>query len=182
MFRDDFELREGSFGVPLPLDPGRHVFVVRSPGRTDAREEVTLREGQETQLALNVGQAKKEPDIAAAADADAQRRRLTLAFGALGVGAAGVATGIVTGLMFSSSASTYRDHCDASGCDPVGLSAASEAKTLNVVSPIAFGVGAVGVGVGAYLFLSRPVARHGRVQVSPQVSPQHAGLTLTGRF
>ena len=178
--RDDVELREGSFGVALPVDPGPHAFVVRAEGRLDAREQVTLREGQQLTVALSVGGIAPVRD--AAADTNSGRR--TLAIGAFAVGGAGLVTGIVTGLLFAGSASTYRNHCDASGCDDEGLSAASRGKTLNVVSPIAFGVGALGAGLGTYFLLTskRAPARPGGFVLDPQLSPQVAGLTLTGGF
>jgi hypothetical protein len=55
VIRDDIELREASFGMPMPLDPGTHVFIVRAEGREDARERVMLREGQHVTLTLSVG-------------------------------------------------------------------------------------------------------------------------------
>ena len=180
--RDDVELREGSFGVPLPVDPGAHVFVVRAEGRQDAREHVTLREGQQLTVTLSAGPLAGAPDAPSPVDAGGGRR--AVAFGAFAVGGAGLVTGVVTGLLFASAASTYHDHCDGSGCDGEGLDAASRARTFNVVSPVAFGVGALGVGVGTHLLLTskRAPVRQGGLTVVPQVSPQVAGLTLTGGF
>jgi hypothetical protein len=178
--RDDVELREGSFGVPLPIDPGPHVFVVRANGREDNRQQLTLREGQQVAITLSVGSPSPVHDVAATAG-DGRR---TLAIGALSLGGVGLVTGVVTGLLFADSASTYRDHCDASGCDPDGLSAAARARTLNVVSPIAFGVGVVSASAGTYLLLTskRDSVRRGSISVDPQVSPQLAGVTVTGGF
>ena len=181
--RDDLELRVGSFGVPLPVDPGPHVFVVRADGLPDARQEVTFREGQQASLVLSAGRPTTAPPKPPAGGAGPSR---TMTVAAFAIGGAGLVTGIVTGLLFADAASTYHDHCDATGCDAEGLSAASRGKTLNVVSPIAFGVGALGVGVGTYLLLTskRPAPRQGglHVGVNPLVSPQVAGLMMTAGF
>lgn len=182
VFRDDLELREGSFGVPLPLDPGQYTFVVRADGRIDAREELTLTEGQQATLTLTVG-----PEAPAPSRASTASRPRALAYASLGVGGAGVVAGVVTGLLFANAASTYEAHCDALGCDDEGLRAASRGKTLNIVSPVAFGVGAAGLAAGVYLLLRSPTtsaagARQGAVTLSPEVGPRVAGLSLSGGF
>ncbi|HVH46994.1 MAG TPA: hypothetical protein VM925_31840 [Labilithrix sp.] len=180
VIRDDVELRDGSFGVPLPLDPGPHVLVVRADGRADARQEVTLREGERLSLVLHAGSP-----VRVTREVDSGGRKRVLAIGAFAVGGVGIVTGIVTGVLFANAASTYSERCDARGCDEEGLSAASRAKTLDVVSPIAFGVGAIGIGAGTYLFLTSKrdtPRRTGTVDVRPQVSPALTGLSLTGAF
>ncbi|HVH42458.1 MAG TPA: hypothetical protein VM925_08940 [Labilithrix sp.] len=56
---------------------------------------------------------------------------------------------------------------------------------LNVISPIAFGVGAIGLGAGAYLFLTSKrdaPRRTGALDVQPHVSPALTGLSLTRAF
>jgi hypothetical protein len=186
VFFDDVELREASFGVPLPVDPGAHVFVVRAPGRADTREEIKLSEGARTLVTLRAGAASATAAVSPAktdtsVSSTPPSSRRTLAFAALGVGAAGVVAGAVTGILYMNARSTYNERCDASGCDAQGLDAASTAKTLDVVSPVALGVGAVGIGIGTYLlFTSRP-QRTG-MTIDPQVGTQSAGLTLRGGF
>ena len=180
VIRDEVVLRDGSFGVPLPLDPGPHVLVVRAEGRLDARQEITLSEGQRLSLVLRAGSP-----TGGTRDVDPAGRRRTLALGAFALGGVGIVTGIVTGILFANAASSYRDRCNASGCDDEGLSAASRAKTLDVVSPIAFGVGALGIGAGTYLFLTskRATPRStGAIDVRPHVSPALTGLSMTGAF
>ena len=44
--RDDTVLGLASLGASQPVDPGRHVVVVSSPGRRDQRYDVELAEGQ----------------------------------------------------------------------------------------------------------------------------------------
>jgi hypothetical protein len=177
--RDGIELREGSLGVPLPIDPGQHVFVVRAPGHRDIRHEVAVREGQHVQLALDVGSVLRTQNPGATRRPGA---RSALGVSASVVGGLGLLTGIASGLWFASTVSTYREHCDATGCDEEGMTAAARGRTLNVVSPVAFGVGALGVGVGTYLLLtSRRAATHG-IDLRTRVSPERAGLEVSGAF
>ena len=186
VIRDGVELRQGSFDAPLPVDPGVHMFIVRVEGRQDAHEQVTLREGQQLTLTLSAGgPSESVVPVPAQSEADAGGGKPTLGIAVLAVGGAGLVTGVVTGLMFASAASTYRSHCDSRGCDgDEGLSAASRAKTLNVVSPVAFGVAALGLGLGTYLVLTtKGVApRQGRLSVEPQISTNAQGLMLNGAF
>lgn len=185
--RDDIELREGSFGAALPVDPGPHVFVVRMEGHEDTREPITLVEGQQAIVTLAVGKPKPAAARTAAIaidTTDGSGSTRSMAIASFTVAGAGLVTGVVTGLMFADAASTYRAHCDGTGCDDEGLAAASRGKTLNVVSPLAFGVAALGAGAGVYFWLkAKPsAARQGKLTVDPQISPHVAGLTLTGGF
>ena len=77
--------------------------------------------------------------------------RRSLMFGSLGLGLAGIAVGTVTGIMTINSADTYSGHCVNGECDNDGLDAASTGRTVSVVSPIAFAIGA------AFLTLERPL-------------------------
>ena len=197
VLRNDVELREGSLGVPLPVDPGRHVFWVKAAGHQDGVQDVTFQEGQHISLTLNVGRpvsekggvvrvhdAREARQPAPSMSSNEGRGSRTVAVGAFALGGIGLVTGAVTAWMFASSASTYRSHCDASGCDEEGLSAASRGKTLNVVSPVSFGVGALGVGLGTYLWLrsTRHAPSLGPLGVTPHIDPKLAGLTVDGQF
>lgn len=181
VLRDGLELREGAFGVPLPFDPGSHVLLVRADGHADGRQDVTVREGENVVITLKPGPTNSRPATYDTGVKASSGRRV-LAFTSLGIGVAGVVAGTVAGLSFASAAKTYSDHCDASGCDGEGLAAASRAKSMNALSPIAFGVGALGLGTGAYLLLVPPSPRRAGVRVTPQVSPSAASLSLSGGF
>jgi hypothetical protein len=182
VFRDGVELHDESFGIALPVDPGKHVLIVRAAGHVDAREEITIGEGQKLSLVLHPGSVART-EAKEYREPGGARRALTI--GAFAVGGAGVVTGAVTGLLFANAASTYRNQCDATGCSADGLSAASRAKTFNIVSPVAFGVGAIGIGTGTYLLLTSSrhgTPRSGGIELQPHVSTAMTGLSLTGGF
>jgi hypothetical protein len=64
--RDGVEVGSSSLGVAVPLDPGRHVVVIRAPGRREQRYDVELTEGQSQEL---VGEPGREDASAATAPA-----------------------------------------------------------------------------------------------------------------
>jgi hypothetical protein len=207
VFRDDVELAPADFGRPTPVDPGTHVVVVRAPGRADDRIEMSLREGDRRVAELHAGQelsvtplepppggassrpaaAHDElprvgvPRDAVSHDAPADGRR-TLAYVAGAVGGVGLVVGIVTGWMTMNSANTYKDHCNAGACDKDGLDAASTGRTVQVVSPVAFAVGALGLGAGAYFFLTSSGSGRPAVAVQPMTSPSGFGASFAGAF
>jgi hypothetical protein len=84
----------------------------------------------------------------------------TAGYVVLGVGAAGVAIGAVFGLLALSKKSDADASCQGRfDCPRDGYDANNSAHTDATISTIAFGVGLVAIGVGAYLFLtSRPKA------------------------
>lgn len=178
VLRDGVELAPSSFNVVLAMDPGAHTLVVETPGVAPVTTELMLREGEAR--GIDLGSAPQ----AAAGPASFEHASPpnTLAYAVLGVGAVGLATGAITGLLAIRAAGTYRDHCESGVCDPDGLSAASTGKTMSIVSPIAFAVGALGVGAGAYLLLSAPKRPRASTAIVPSVSPSAAGVSITRSF
>ena len=111
-----------------------------------------------------------------------------------GVGAAGAGTGF--GILATNDKKKSDDNCPQYAgevrCQQAGVDAMSKANTEAWLSNIGFGVAAVGVGLGAYLFFSGGAQE----QPSPAVASTHsrpwswamsggpggAMGTLTGRF
>jgi hypothetical protein len=141
-------LPAAAFDTPLRVDPGVHRIVVRARDGGEESRTITLREGEATEVTMSVPTPASELD---AARANGHR---TLGFVVGAGGLACLAAGIVAGVVVAAEARVYKDHCDARGCDPTGMDAASTGRVLGVVSPIALVVGAAGLGVGAYLVLT----------------------------
>lgn len=156
----DVDLGSASFGVPLPLDPGAHEFVVSAPGRTLRKFSVTLAEGESRDVDLSPGNASSgAPAGATAGAADigkptkgSNTTGLGLAIG--GVGVVGLGVGAVAGAMVLGKKNTADEQCPNKQCTQEGLDAVDSARTLKTVSNIGWIVGVVGVGVGAYFVLS----------------------------
>ncbi len=176
-------------GVASRVDPGAHVIVVRSPSRADRRVDVALSPGESRILEVDARDDGRidavsgaQVDRASSSGRGSENGRHAAAYVAGSIGIAGLAVGVVTGLMTMQAASTYKDHCVSGQCDSDGLDAASTGRTLQVVSPIAFAVGAVGIGTGAWLWFTAPSPTSARAFLAPAVAPGTAGVSLRGAF
>jgi hypothetical protein len=151
-----------SFGVPVPVEPGEHVFVVRSKGRLPKSLRVTLKEGERLTLLVEAGARLFTPERdrrVVAASSRGSSSGFTLGVLSLGLAGSAFAVGGVSGAIVLHDKSITDDpaHCDADGgCDAEGLAAAERGNTLATVSNIAFGVGLAAAGLGAYFLLSSP--------------------------
>lgn len=150
---DGTVLSRASFDVPLPIDPGPHDYVVTAEGHEPTTISFRVVPSESLTLDLAPG-----PRVTARPRAPAEARAATATpsrpavFVAGGIGLAGVATGIITGLLVLDHAATYRDHCTPS-CDDEGARAARLGRPVAIVSPIAFAVGLVGASVATYLLV-----------------------------
>ncbi len=181
-------LGAATLGVALPLDPGRHEFVVSAPGRAPRRFEITLAEGDARVLDVTPGAlansaivSESPPDARDAAsiphDSSRHSSTRTLGFVLGGVGVAGLGAGAVTGLMVLGKKSTLDASCDARKvCSQAGVDAAQSGRTLEIVSTVGWIVGAVGLGAGAYFVLTSGT---GEARTVAGIAPIPAGAQLS---
>ncbi len=194
--RDGTELGTPSLGTPLPVDPGEHVLTARADNGATAERTVAIKEGETREVTLRltapahsedvtpapvgapVDPGTAEPQQDKAGDGSGQR---TTGLVLMGVGAAGVVVGTVTGLMVLGKKGTIEDNCgiggDETACSADGVSEADSAKTLALVSTIGFGIGIAGLGAGATLFFTAP-----KPSTARRRSPGGASVTLAGTF
>jgi len=151
---------KAALGEAAVVDPGVHTCTFVAPGFTEMRKSVTLREGGAERIVLGVGPAKPAAPPARAPSPDAARPPSdgggrTAGLAIAGVGFAGLALAGVSGLVIVNEKSRADRGChDKAGCDADALSAISANKTWLPINTVAWIVGAVGVGAGAYLILS----------------------------
>jgi hypothetical protein len=174
-------------GVATRVDTGGHILVVRAPSRSEQKIEFVLGAGEHRVLEVDMrgaeGDARSSSGLSSAPEAPASHSgRPAAAYVAGSIGIVGLAVGAITGIMTMQAANTYKGHCNAGQCDSTGLDAASTGRTLQVVSPIGFAVGAVGIGAGAWLWFSSPSPSAARAYVAPAVGPKTAGVSLGGVF
>lgn len=105
------------------------------------------------------------------------------AFVALGLGAAGLGLGAYFGLRSFSDARHANERCPERTCNDAGaVRRGNDAVREANLSNVAFGLGLVATGVGAYLWFSTPAPSPpgtARLQWSPSVAPGH--FTMSGR-
>jgi hypothetical protein len=171
--RDDVPLDLSAVGAPLPVDPGRHALTVEAAGYETwsttfepTREGVTIdvpelaREQPEapapapapvSPVAPPVEPLVPAPPSAPAVTTEASGASRTRGYVAGGVGLVGLAAGSVFGVLALSDYGDAQKQCPQhQGCSGTALDASNRATTSAWVSDAAFGVGALGLALGAY--------------------------------
>lgn len=181
VFRDDVELGSASLGVPLPVDQGPHIVTLRAKNAVVARYQVTLPPGDTVRLETrscdgkeqNVGSEPSSPG-----GSPGLSRSGAGAYVFIGAGALLLGVGAVTGLVTLQAIGDANDNCTPDGrCNQAGLDAAERGKIYGIVSPVAFGLGAVGLVTGGYLLFSGK-----KSSVSAGPFPGGMGATATVRW
>jgi hypothetical protein len=190
--RDGVELGAGSFGLALPLDPGKHTIVVRMSGHQERLYEVALVESEQKSLVVDTGppeqaapatapdpQASASPADDGASGGGSSMRTVGLVIG--GVGVAGLAVGAVTGALVLEQKGIVEDECVNKLCSAAGIQAGDDGKRWSTISTVAFTVGVVGVAAGVTLILT---AKDGSetARVGVRTGPGSAALELGGSF
>ncbi len=195
VLRDSSPLSPEQLSQPLRLDPGTYHFHVEATGHQPARLKVVLVEKQRRELTLTPG-PKLEPATTTAASSTPKQPVPTpakpvaaepahsdldpLAYGAIGVGIAGLVTAASTGLLALGQSQIVDDECNADKqCSQRGLEAGARGRTLSVISLVSLAVGVVGVGAGTYLVVS---ANGAGATTTPETSAGRWALSFTGTF
>lgn len=200
---DDVALGEGSFGVPLPVDPGKHVVLASAPGKNPWSSTIELKgDGSVRAVAVPAlvdeasgAPVSRAPDATptpapspAQPDKPASSGRSTL--GTVGLVAAGVGVvGLGVGGYFGLHAKSKYDDSNKNGCDEktndcsgagTGLrNDARDAGNLSTVFVVAGGVLAAG---GLTLWLLSPGESKTSVQAGALVLPSGGSVSLSGSF
>lgn len=176
------------------LNPGAHVVEV-TRGSDRARAKVTAVEGREVPVLLrltNAGPTSAAPASVAGTlgpdeppgDRSPTGRgssiRPTLGWVAIGVGAAGLAVGIGTGLSAKSKRAALEDSgvCEGDRCPSSKQGDVDSLNTFRTISTIGFVAGGVLAVTGVTLLLTAP--SKSRPSAALQITP--ASLELRGRF
>lgn len=148
----------------VPLDSGDHRVEASAPTKRSWSSTVAASaEGQKTEVVIPLLQAVEGKTVTVTKETTNTKRTVGYAVG--GVGLVGLAAAGVTGFMILDAKSNADKHCtggpngnqciDATGAqDSQGVNAVNSGKTLGPINAVAWGVGAVGVGVGAFLILT----------------------------
>jgi hypothetical protein len=163
------------------LDPGisRHAYGWRRPVAVGFAAMICL--GSHCAAA----EPPREPTPASAAPAASPPADpvplLAYLLGAIGL--SGVSVGATTGFLALNQKATAEDHCSPTLrlCDEVGRQATLTGRTLRNVSTAGWIVGGVGIGLGAYLWLS-PTASHSVVAVAVLADGASPEAAFVARF
>lgn len=197
-------------GLPFAVEPGAHTLTATAPDRTTWRRDFTIAQGESLSFSvpsLPSGRtAEPSPPPGVEGDSAEERRRAskapsasrddlahdgrsgrtTLTYVAFGVGATGVVTGAVSGVLAKRRWTDARRGCAMEAGAYVACPAGADelraqASTRATISTSAFVVGGIGVATGLVLYFTQPKRRRA-VAVIPVASPGDAGFALTGSF
>lgn len=150
---DGIPLSREQWAVPRQVNPGEHVVSASLEGGVAVEDHVLVRESETKDVQLRLFRPVPVPLVSTRPPPEPERSPLrTVGFVSLGVGAAGLATGVVAGLMMLDAKKDLDAAC-AGGCPPSAESDLSRFRTTRVVSAVGYGIGIVGLGAGAGLLL-----------------------------
>jgi hypothetical protein len=200
--RDGQEVAAAMLGIPAPLDPGEHSFSALADGYSAPEQTVTLAEGQRESVTLelaadpNARITPVEEPAPAGATTTVEDQGFKLgpprwpSYVAWGLGAGGIAAGVVFGLQAQDKADQADELCGGSreqcALDE-GSADADEVVALNddagtnqLISIIGYGAGGALLATGVVLWVldvGAPKAQVGQnVTLEPVVGLGHLGL------
>lgn len=154
-------------GVPLPIDPGKHVISTAVPGRPSKDNRFTVKEGETKEVELEVAPAssfqptrKAEPlqpvpTLLPPLDPGTPPRRVA-AYALVGVGGVVFLGGVAAGVFTWVQKGTIEDNCRGRICNETGVDAKNTASWMGLLSTVALPVGLTALGVGVGLYLTEP--------------------------
>ena len=155
--RDGDTVGAPSLGVALPVDPGEHVIVAKTPDGVRHETRVTLERGQRRNVVVDLSAPPPPPPTATPTTTTTPTTTSNLrtwAWIAGGIGLAGIAVGSIAGAVVMGDASTIHSQCQPDlSCSPSGLNAASQSRVFGVISDVGFAVGGAGLVTSLVLFL-----------------------------
>lgn len=171
-------------GRELPLDPGKHSVRGRAGDGPEVSEEVTLAESEDRVLTLTVekGAAEKK----AAKEESSGGGNMAPAAVLYGVGGAGIAVGVVLGVLAFNKTGEVEELCGGTVCPPEYADDVALAQDYGTGSTVAFAVGGLCVAAGIILTFtvgldsSEPDEKKSAgVTVTPYFGPNELGVTGT---
>lgn len=197
---DGNPVKPALLGYPNPVDPGERVITLWVQGRKAVHVSVALQEGDRAPIVLRAEQKDVAAGPASAGapapvvDGTAPRQsgteapprggvdRRPIGWIAVGVGAAGLVTGLVAGLVAEERHDVLVEHCPEDRCPPEYHDDLDSFRQLRTVSTAGYVVGGVGLAAGLTLVLTarREPGEARPTALALQVGP--AGAALRGRF
>lgn len=178
---DGEELGAPAIDVDRPTDPGTHRLAAEAPRHVGARADVDLAPGAREIVTLRL---RPEPNAGPADPPSGPRAPGSgparwPAYVAFGVGGAGLVAGSIFGVLALDARGELERACNGERKCPT--SSQSDVDALGrraLLSNLGFGVGVVGLGLGAYLLLAPPGggARPVGVSVRPWLGPGSGGV------
>lgn len=190
---DGVEVPRAALGAQRPADPGKHVVRAAAPGCANGEATVTLAEGRTETVTLVLTPGQSTPLGTSASDATATGGDAGAAaaspvkpigFAAVGVGAAGLVVGAVTGAIGLAKQTDLLNHCPNAICpsNTVAMygSEVNMYQAMKAVSAAGLAAGGAFAVTGVILLVTAPRANAPAATITPVVGPGYIGAQ--GRF
>jgi hypothetical protein len=156
---DDLPIGAILTGVPRKLNPGHHVVVARAGGaQATAAVDLAAGDTKTVELVLNrpapVAAVVPVVEPAPSSTTSSSSGLPVLAYVGLGVGAAGLAAGTITGLLSIGKKGDLETTCPGGACPRSAEGDLDSARTLATVSNVSFVVAGVGAAVAVIAILT----------------------------
>jgi hypothetical protein len=179
---DKVDSPEGSWGTPVPTDPGDHTVIAEVPGGRPWKDIVHLR-ARDHQIVHVPELDTPAPDVAPPPPASTTPGRHTAALAVGGVGIASFAIGSVFGILALTEHGDATSLCPTSKCSSAeGVSENSTAESYAWAADFGIGIGLVAMGTAAYLLLTEkkdaPRSETSTLRVMPLVGRGTTGLAV----
>ncbi|WP_394838796.1 tetratricopeptide repeat protein [Pendulispora rubella] len=178
-------IRRAGWSEPAPVVPGTTSIEVDTPGRAPVTTSVTVSAGQTEHTRLDAQSGASTTTEAPAPPPPANSDRSGLRTGAYiagGVGAAGLITFVVAGLMNNRTYGSLEDACGKAPCPESKNDDISKGKTQQTIANIGLVVGLLGAGAGVTLFVLSQPRKQAPAAARTQVVLGATGISLRGSF
>jgi hypothetical protein len=179
--RDGAVVRPGLWSTPIPVDLGTHTVSASAPGKQTWEGKVEV-SAEGANLSITIPTLRDAPVASngtttpTAPATFLSQKNVGLMVG--GVGVVALAVSIPLGLAAKSKYDDAKRHCDASGCDDIGVSLDAEARRQGNTATVVSLVGVAAAATGAVLWLTAgPKAGN-----APQVGLTPSGVQLRGTW
>jgi len=170
-----------AWGQPRKLDPGSYTVVAKLGARVERTEQVTVAAGSQASLVLALSSGAPPASTPLPAPVTSEPRSTALTWTALGVGAAGVATGVIAGLVMRNAQRSLDEACTPT-CPADQRDTLERFRTARTVSAVGYSAGAVGLGIGVWLLLDASSEDEPPVSGGVSYRKGSAELQLSGAF
>ena len=164
--------------MPLPVDTGPHAITVRMPGHRVEQTVVRVGEGEQKRIEVQPGAVEERPSESGTQSSSWRR---TFGWTMTGVGALGLGTAALSGIMLLEDKRTVETNCPDKNCmNQEALDAAASGRTLTTVNTVSFIAGGVGLGVGLYFLLSAGRNEKSATAILPSVGRDEFAVWCKG--
>jgi hypothetical protein len=170
-----------AWGQPRKLDPGSYTVVAKLGASVERSEQVTLVPGSQASLILALSSRAAPANAPLPEPVASEPRSAALTWTAFGVGVAGVATGVIAGLVMQSAQHSLDEECTPT-CPEDQRDTLERFRTARTVSAVGYSAGAVGLGLGVWLLLDGVSADEPPASGGVSYRKGSAELQLSGAF